>query len=33
MVGFRYGGDGKSGSCRGISGMVGSTILLEDIST
>ena len=24
MVGLGYGGDGKSGSCRGISGMVGS---------
>ena len=42
MVGFRYGGDGdysldgvngKSGSCRGISGMVGSSVVWWDIST
>ena len=42
MVRVGYGGDGdfsldggndKSGSCRGISGMVGSSFVLWDIST
>ena len=33
MVGFRYGGDGQSGSCRGISGLVGSALVSWDIST
>ena len=42
MVGFRYGGDGdysldgvngKSGSCREISGMMASSFMVWDIST